>query len=445
MAEAFFHVLVENITSLIKSEVGLIMGVNKEMKKLANTLTIIQKVLEDAEDKQFQSKSIQNWLSQLNNMAYEIEDILDECTTEVTKLKLKGGKFHLNKILFKYKIGRRMKDAVEKLEAIAEDRHKFHFQETVVQQSNKIDWRRATGSIVNEPDHIYGRDEDREKVVDTLVNQVSEHRLSILPIVGIGGMGKTTLAQLIYNDERVTLHFNSKLWVCVSDHFDLIAILKAIIESVTGDRSNLENLDSLQCRLRQELNEKRYLLILDDVWNDNQEDWFRLKSILACGSIGASIVVTTRLQKVADIVGTLPAHCLTQLLEEHCWLLFKVRAFGQKNEQLHGNLETIGRRIVKKCGGVPLAAKALGGLLRFQREEKEWTHIEESHLWNLPQEENSILPVLRLSYRHLPYVLKRCFVYCAVFPKDYIFHKEKLIYGSWMHIIKRNTRSGGCW
>ncbi|KAL8505346.1 hypothetical protein ACS0TY_016549 [Phlomoides rotata] len=185
-----------------------------------------------------------------------------------------------------------------------------------------------------------------------------------------------------------------------------------------------------ECRVRQELNQKRYLLILDDVWNENQEDWVRLECILACGSIGASVIVTTRLKKVADIVRTLPALCLTMLTEEQCWLLFKLRAFGKENDQ-HPNLEIIGRRIVKKCGGVPLAVKALGGLLRDKREENEWIRVEESHVWNLPEEENSILSVLRLSYRHLPFVLKRCFAYCAVFPKDYVFVKEKLIF-HWM-------------
>ncbi|KAL8499111.1 hypothetical protein ACS0TY_022181 [Phlomoides rotata] len=430
MAEAFFQVLIESVSSLIKDEVGLIMGVDKEMKKLANTLTTIQKVLEDAEDKQFQSKAIQNWLSQLNGMAYEIEDLLDECNTEFSKLKGKGNNF-LKKVLYKRKVGRRMKEAAEKLEAIAKDRLNFDLKEIVVQQPNQRDWRRETGFILNDPDHVYGRDEERDKIVDLLVNNVSEHKLSVLPIIGLGGMGKTTLAQFIYNDDRVTHHFNTKLWVCVSDNYDLIAVLKAIIESATGEKPNLENLASIQGRLLQVLNEKRYLLILDDVWNDNQADWDILKGTVACGSMGSSIVVTTRLQKVADIMGTLPAHCLTELSEEHCWLLFRRRALGQENEQRYGNLEAIGRRIVSKCGGVPLAAKALGGLLRFQRDENEWIRVEESHMWNLPQEENSILPVLRLSYRHLPFVLKRCFVYCAVFQKDYEFKKTELIF-HWM-------------
>ncbi|KAL8551720.1 hypothetical protein ACS0TY_000696 [Phlomoides rotata] len=432
MAEAFFQLLIENLGSLIQSEIGLIRGVGKEMDKLSNTLTTIQKVLEDAEDKQFQSKLIQNWLSKLNGIAFEIEDILDECAAEVSKQKRRGGKFNLKyKIIFKHKMGKKIKEAVEKLDALAADRHRFQLQEVVVQQPNQADWRRETGSVLNEPDHIYGRDAEKGRIVDILVKEVKDcENLSVLPIIGVGGLGKTTLAQFVYNDERVTEHFDTKLWVCVSDDFDLKAVLKAIIESATGDKSNLENMDSLQRRVRQELNEKRYLLILDDVWNENQEDWVKLKSILACGSIGASIVVTTRLKKVADIMKTLPAHCLTMLSEEQCWLLFKLRAFGQEDDQ-HLNLESVGRRIVKKCGGVPLAAKALGGLLRFKREEKEWILVEESHVWNLPEEGNSILPVLRLSYRHLPFVLKRCFAYCAIFPKDYVFDKEELIF-HWM-------------
>ncbi|KAL8504196.1 hypothetical protein ACS0TY_022798 [Phlomoides rotata] len=152
MAEAFFQVLIENVSSLIKSEVGLIMGVDKEMKKLADTLTTIQKVLEDAEDKQFQSRAIQNWLSKLNGMAFEIEDLLDECNTEFAKLKGKGNNF-LKKVLYKRKVGRRMKEASEKLEAVAKDRLNFDLKEIVVQQPKQRDWRRETGFVLNDPDH----------------------------------------------------------------------------------------------------------------------------------------------------------------------------------------------------------------------------------------------------------------------------------------------------
>ncbi|KAK4486979.1 hypothetical protein RD792_006294 [Penstemon davidsonii] len=253
--------------------------------------------------------------------------------------------------------------------------------------------------------------------------------LSILPIIGIGGLGKTTLAQLVFNDDRVVGHFDIKLWVCVSDDFDYKTLIKAILESASGNgsASDLVQLDTLQRRLWELLNQKKYLLVLDDVWNQNLDKWTMLKSFLASGSSGASIIVTTRLKSVADIMSTFPAHHLVGLSEEDCWSLLKHRAFGQEEKE-HPNLEAIGKDMVKKCVGVPLAAKALGGLLRFKRKEKEWIHIKESEIWNLPQTETSILPALRLSYNHLPLKCRQCFAYCAVIPKDSEIKKQELIF-----------------
>ncbi|KAH6774981.1 hypothetical protein C2S52_012542 [Perilla frutescens var. hirtella] len=375
MAEALLQVLVEKLSSQIQNKIGLILGVEKEMKKLQSTLTTIQSVLEDAESIQFRDKQIQNWLSKLNAAAFELEDILDECATELSKLdrgdiKLK----YLKKILSSYKIGRSIKEMAERLDDLASERRNFHLREIVAPPSSSIDCG-------------------------------------------------------LFNDQRVSQHFDTKLWVCVSDNFDCKILLEAMIVSATKKASGLEQLDALQCRLRELLSQKRYLLILDDVWNHNQEDWAKLKGILECGSKGASIVVTTRLRKVADIMGTLPFHSLKGLSEEDLWSLFKLRAFGREKE-IHDNLETIGRQIVKKCGGVPLAAKALGGLLRFKRNENEWIHVRESELWVLGEEED-IMPALRLSYHHLPSELRRCFTYCAVFPKDSVMKKRDLIF-RWM-------------
>ncbi|KAH6776596.1 hypothetical protein C2S52_014157 [Perilla frutescens var. hirtella] len=432
MAEAFLQVLIENLSSLIKKEIGLIMGVDKEMKKLQSTLTTIQSVLEDAEAKQLRNQPIQIWLSKLNHATFEIEDILDECSAELSKLERGDIKFkYLKKILSSRKIGRSLKEIAGRLDDLAAERRNFHLREIVAPQSSEVDCSRETGSILIEPDHVFGRDEDKEKIVDLLVNQVSDcEQLSVIPIIGVGGLGKTSLAQLVFNDQRVSQHFDVKLWVCVSDNFDCKILLEAMIVSATGKASGLVQLDALQRYLWEVLSQKRYLLILDDAWNDNQEDWAKLKSILECGSKGAAIVVTTRLRKVADIMGTLPFHSLEGLSEKDLWLLFKLRAFGQESEAPL-NLETIGRQIVKKCSGVPLAAKALGGLLRFKRNENEWIHVSESEIWNLPEEEAVIMPALRLSYHHLPLELRRCFAYCAVFPKDSEMEKQDLIF-CWM-------------
>ncbi|PON63317.1 NB-ARC domain containing protein, partial [Parasponia andersonii] len=240
-------------------------------------------------------------------------------------------------------------------------------------------------------------------------------------------MGKTTLAQLVFNDERVDKHFQLKMWVCVSEDFDVLRLIKAIIESGTGRSCEALEMDPLQKCLRDMVKGKRFLLVLDDVWNEDQEQWDKLKYVLACGSYGASIVVTTRLKRVASFMGTVPMHQLSCLSEDDCWSLFKQRAFGNQTEE-RPNLVMIGKEIVKKCKGVPLAAKPLGGLMCFKNEENEWLSVMHSALWNLPEDNGSILPALRLSYLHLPVEQRRCFAYCAIFPKDYAIEKEKLIH-----------------
>ncbi|XP_057477597.1 putative disease resistance protein RGA4 isoform X2 [Actinidia eriantha] len=326
-------------------------------------------------------------------------------------------------------IGYRMNEIKERLDEIADERTKFNLREVVVDKHVELAQSRETSSFPSQRE-LYGRDEDKEKIIKDLLEGVCEKEdVSVYPIIGIGGLGKTTLAQMVFNDERVKRHFEPKVWVFVSQDFDVKRVIKATIESASGTSCGDLDLDSLQRRLQEMLNLKRYLIVLDDVWNEDQEKWDRLKYALACGSKGASIIATTRLKKVASIIRTMPPHHLPFLSEDECWLLFRQRAFGDGNEE-HPNLVAIGKEIVKMCGGVPLAAKALGGLLRFKRDEKEWIFVKESDTWKL-QDENSILPALRLSYSDLPMELRQCFAYCAVFPKGTRIEKENLIH-LWM-------------
>ncbi|CAL5375812.1 unnamed protein product [Camellia sinensis] len=445
MAVPFLPFVLKNLNSLIQNEVGLLCGVNTEMKKLSSTLSTIQAVLEDAEQKQLQDKAIQNWLKELNDAAYEADDILDECATEALRCELKGqGYGSLKKVstslltcypvqnvLFRHKIGNRIKEITQKLDAIAANRSKFQLTEEVVVVTRvEYDVSRETSSVITEP-QLYGRDEDKEKIVKFLVEDVCDiEDVSVYPILGIGGLGKTTLAQMAFNDERVKPHFDPKIWVYVSQDFDVKRVIKATIESANEKAYEAVDLDSLQRKLRDMLNGKRYLIVLDDVWDEDPDKWDAFKYSLACGSKGASVIVTTRVDKVASIMGTISPHRLSVLSKEDCWLLFRQRAFGLRNEE-RPNFVAIGKEIVKKCGGVPLAAKALGGLMRFKSEEKEWLHVKESEIWKLPQDKNSILPALRLSYSYLPLESRQCFAYCAIFPKGSQIRKRDLIH-LWM-------------
>ncbi|XP_055959666.1 putative disease resistance protein RGA3 [Mercurialis annua] len=436
MAEAFLQVVLDNLNSMIQKELGLLWGVDKEMEKLSSILSTVQSVLEDAEEKQVRDQAIRNWLGKLKDAAYDADDVLDEFATETSRQQWKSQRsavrfFGLKNIMFRHRIGNRMKDVVQRLDEIAEERTKFHLREiTFSERKVEVIENRQTGSIITQP-VVFGREEDTEKIVQYLICDAVASDLSIYPIVGMGGLGKTTFAQLVFNDERVRNHFELRIWVCVSEDFDVKRVIKAIIESATGNACEDLDLDPLQRRLQGTLSTKRYLIVLDDVWNDDQEKWDRLKYVLTCGSEGSSIVVTTRLDKVASIVGTVPAYRLSGLSEDDCWSLFKERAFGVDTAPERPNLVVIGKEIVKKCGGVPLAVKALGSLMRFKKEETQWLHVKESELWNLPQDENSILPTLRLSYFNLPMKLRQCFAYCAIFPKDSEIDKEILIH-LWM-------------
>ena len=258
------------------------------------------------------------------------------------------------------------------------------------------------GFVLTEP-QVYGRDKENNKIVKILTNKVCDvQELSVLPILGMGGLGKTTLAQMVFNDQRVIEHFNPKIWICVSEDFNEKRLIKEIVESIEEKSLGDMDLAPLQKKLQDMLNGKRYFLVLDDAWNENQEKWDKIKAVLKVGAQGSSILATTRLERVGSIMGTMQPYELSNLSQEDCWLLFMQRAFGHQ-EEINPNLVAIGKEIVKKCGGVPLAAKTLGGILRFKREERQWEHVRDSEIWKLPQEESSILPALRLSYHHLPF------------------------------------------
>ncbi|VVA22006.1 Hypothetical predicted protein [Prunus dulcis] len=217
------------------------------------------------------------------------------------------------------------------------------------------------------------------------------------------------------------------------DAEDLLSvIMKAIIESATKDECKLSEIDLLQSRIWNLLHNKRYLIVLDDIWTENQDDWDKLRPLFRGDVDGCKIIVTTRNTKTAFMTDSPNSpFYLKGLAEDDCWALFKQRAFGRTEEEKYPWLLSIGKQMVKKCGGVPLAVKSLGSLMRFKREEQQSLFMQNSDLWKLDACQNKVLPALMLSYIHLPSHLKQCFAFCSIFPRNYEFKKQKLIY-LWM-------------
>ncbi|XP_027932774.1 putative disease resistance RPP13-like protein 1 [Vigna unguiculata] len=280
-----------------------------------------------------------------------------------------------------------------------------------------VSWKQSqqlpTTSLVDESS-ICGREEEKEEIIKILLSDnVTCNQVPIISIVGMGGMGKTTFTQLVYNDQRVLDQFDLIAWVYVSQDFDVVAVTRAILKALGSKGAEEKDLNLLQLQLKQTLMGNRFLLVLDDVWN---EDYARSR-----------IIITIRNEKVALIMNSSHLYHLKPLEKEDCWKLFSDVAFHDKDATKYPYLVSIGNKIVDKCGGLPLALKALGNILRVKFSQHEWVKILESDMWHLFDNDANINPALRLSYHNLPSYLKHCFAHCSIFPKGYEFDRDQLI------------------
>jgi hypothetical protein len=199
------------------------------------------------------------------------------------------------------------------------------------------------------------------------------------------------------------------MWVCVSDNFHVKNIVEKIIESATNSKQPTVEMNTLVRYLGNVIDGKKYLLVLDDVWNEDHEKWSRLKEVLMGGARGSRILVTTRNEIVARIAGTVQSYSLSGLDKDASWSLFKQMAFEKGKESENSSIIALGREILEKCLGVPLAIRTIGSLLGSKNPETEWLSFKNNELSKISQKENDILPTLKLSYDQLPSHLKRCF------------------------------------
>ncbi|CAL5380513.1 unnamed protein product [Camellia sinensis] len=413
---------------------------DKLLKKLKSKLLRLSVVLNDAEKQQFTNQLVKDWMDELKDAIYHADDLLDEIATKALGCKVEAeyrsavknqvttstSTSTSDSSLYDAKLVSQMEEIIERLECFLEEKDDLGLKEVA-----DLKWshshRLPSTSLVDESG-VYGRDDDKEKIIKILLlDEASSNKIDVIPIIGMGGIGKTTLAQLVYNDGRVVEHFDMKAWVCVSDEFDVLRVTKTILEAITSINYDTQDLNLFQVKLKESLMGKKFLIVLDDVWNENRSHWEILWTPFTAGAYGSKIVATTRNHSVASIMQTIPVHHLQHLSNEDCWLLFAKISFDKGESKAFPKLEKIGKQIVDRCKGLPLASKTLASLLRSKLDVEEWDEILKSDIWDLPEDKNNILPALRLSYHYLPSHLKQCFAFCSTFPKGYEFEKEKLV------------------
>ncbi|XP_039162445.1 putative disease resistance RPP13-like protein 1 [Eucalyptus grandis] len=435
---SFCQVLLDKLTSLGLDYVLQERINTTSLHMLKGMLETINAMLDDAEDKQLSDDRLMKlWFDDVRDLAYDIEDLLHEFEIEAGQAKPKaesstsGGQLKRKFSLFSRSCSlmseTKSQEMKGRFEEIISRKAFLSLRENVVHRSHYTNKRLPSTSL---PElQFFGREEEEAQVLELLIGDVqnSDANLSIVPIVGMGGVGKTALVQQLYNHVRVKSYFERRVWVCVSDFFDVLNITKTILRSVTGLPCEGEDLNGLQVKLKDSLSEKKFLVILDDVWNEKYGEWTALLKPFEAGAKGSKIIVTTRNHSVVSITGASP-YPLKELSLDNCTSLLAHHALGERNFGRHAYLEAIGKKLAEKCKGLPLAAKILGGLLRNKENLDEWEAILNNRIWDAMMEKNDeVLPALKLSYVHLPSYLKRCFAYCAIFPKDYEIERHELV------------------
>ncbi|XP_058114604.1 probable disease resistance protein RF45 [Magnolia sinica] len=441
------QLLIKLADPLIKEVISLY-EVDDKVELIVTQFTQMQCFLKDADAKQEGDERVKNWVLDVTDAAYVAEDLIDTFILKVEPLKRTGfvGRitryaFIFSELIARYKLRSEFERINNKIRVISESRSTFGIQNTG-QEAGTIsagpslqEWR-LTSPLDQEPDFI-GFEKDLEILVDRLTK--GELRRCVVSVVGMGGLGKTTLTKKVYNDTRVKARFHDFCaWICLSQEYDVKDVLKKIIDRYMvlseEESKKVEKMDVFELRhkISEYLKGKRYLVVVDDIWTsrawDDIKGAFPLNDTLPAVENGSRVMITTRIKVVAlhADAQSLPYELLT-LGKDESWNLFCRKAFPGHGNICPDKLKQLGEKIVEKCCGLPLVIVVIGGLLSTKKEEWEWQNVSESITWQINQGQEEISEILSLSFRDLPYHLKPCFLYLGIFPEDYEFRAKKLI------------------
>ncbi|KAG7559909.1 P-loop containing nucleoside triphosphate hydrolase, partial [Arabidopsis thaliana x Arabidopsis arenosa] len=438
MVDAIAGFVVGKIGNYLIEEASMLMGVKDDLEELKTELTCIQGYLKDVEAREREDEVSKEWTKLVLDIAYDVEDVLDSYLMKLEeRSQRRGVKRWTNKIGRKidaYSIVEDIRTLKRRILDVTRKRETYgigNFSEPRGGEKNLNlrvrELRRARS--VDQEELVVGVEDDAKILLEKLLDDRVNKRYMI-SIFGMGGLGKTALARKLYNSCDVKKSFQYRAWTYVSQEYKTRDMLMRIIRSLgVACGEDLEKIrmfseEELEVYLHGLLEGKKYLVVVDDIWE--LEAWESLKRALPGNHKGSRVIITTRIRAVAEAIdGRVYAHNLRFLTFEESWKLFEQKAFGNM-KWVDEDLQMIGKEMIQKCSGLPLAIVVLGGVLSRKR-PREWKMVCGSLWRRLKDKSIHVSTVFDLSFKELRHELKLCFLYLSIFPEDYEINVEKLI------------------
>ncbi|XP_037423677.1 disease resistance protein RPM1-like [Triticum dicoccoides] len=440
MARSMMVGAISKAASAAADEMSLLMGVRKDIWFIKDELETMQAFLEAAEAMKEKDMLLKVWAKQVRDLSYNIEDCLGEFMVHVaSQSKLRK----MMKLKDRHRIAIQIRDLKSRVEEVSTRNTRYNLIEknqvtsTVDERYSCMeDIRNQSGSNIDETE-LVGFSKPKQELINLIDVHAKTGPAQVVCVVGMGGLGKTTLTRKVYESIE---NFSCCAWITVSQSFARMELLKVMIKELFGDEALKRQLegkvvraDDLAGYLRKKLHDKRYFVVLDDVWNIDDWKWISSSVFPSNNNKGSRIMVTTRDVGLAEECGlessrSLIYHHAPLETKDAINLLLRKARKCKEDMTNDVNMREIVMKIVKKSGRLPLAILTLGGLLAT-KVVTEWPSIYNQIPLEL--ESNRSLEAMRrmvtLSYNHLPSHLKSCFLYLSIFPEDFEIKRRRLV------------------